>query len=288
MPSFQPLPPPSPDTDAYRIWDGAAAGVDAYAGHWVVQTRGREFPWNESEAAVWGAKSVWWKRLDQQVKEPPVWVAGERVERPFLAREHGVSFEIDLCAGYSQGIFLDQRLNRQEVRRRARPGMRVLNAFAYTCGFSVAAALGGAVTTSLDLSVPYLEWGKRNFAANGLDAGQHYFTRGDVLDWMARWRRSGVRFEGIILDPPTFSRSGSRGVFRVEKDYAALVESARHLLEKGGWMLCCTNFRGLSWAGFEEVVRRGLGGAGDLERREMPPEYTAERYLKSLLIAGVY
>lgn len=284
MPPFHPLPPPTPDTDAYRIWDGKEAGIDSYAGHCVVQTKGGSFPWDRAQIGAWEAKSVWWKRLDQHVKEAPEWMAGEAPQGPFLVEEHGVHFEIDLRAGYSQGIFLDQRLNRLAVRNRATPGSRVLNAFAYTCGFSVAAALGGAVTTSLDLSVPYLEWGKRNFSANGLDAGEHYFTRGDVLDWMARWRKSGVRFDGIILDPPTFSRGGSRGVFRVEKDYQDLVEAARELLAPHGWMLCCTNFRGMSWEAFESAVWNGLGRRGRLERREMPPEYTAERYLQSVWV----
>lgn len=284
MAPFPLLPPPSPDTDAYRIWDGPEAGIDCYAGHWVIQTKGGSFPWDRAQIGAWGAKSLWWKRLDQHLKEAPAWLSGERVDQPFPVQEHGVRFEIDLRAGYSQGIFLDQRLNRLAVRQRVRAGDRVLNAFAYTCGFSVAAALGGAVATSLDLSAPYLEWGKRNFAANGLDSANHYFTRGDVRDWLGRWRKSGVRFAGIILDPPTFSRGGSRGVFRVETDFAALVEEARPLLEPGGWMLCCTNFRGMGWNDFAAAVQRGLRGDGRLERRDMPPEYAAERYLKSLWV----
>lgn len=284
MAPFQLLPPPSLDTDAYRIADGPQAGIDCYAGHWVVQTKGGSFPWDRAHLGSWGAKSVWWKRLDQQIKEAPTFLSGEQVDQPFAIQEHGARFEIDLRSGYSQGIFLDQRLNRLAVRQRVQPGDRVLNAFAYTCGFSVVAALGGAVATSLDLSAPYLEWGKRNFAANEADPAKHYFTRGDVRDWMGRWRKSGVRFAGIVLDPPTFSRGGSRGVFRVEADYAALVDEARQILEPSGWMLCCTNFRGITWNEFEAAVRRGLRGRGDLAKREMPPEYTAERYLKSIWV----
>ena len=64
---------------------------------------------------------------------------------------------------------LDQRWNRSAVRERVGEGDRVLNTFAYTCAFSVVAALGGATATSVDLSKNYLEWGKRNFVLNELD-----------------------------------------------------------------------------------------------------------------------
>jgi len=282
--SFVPQDPPSRDTDAYHLGDAETFGVDAYAGHWVVESRGEAFPASVDRLREQGAKSVWWKRLDRRRKEAPVWVEGEAVASPFRVREHGVAYEVDLEAGYSQGLFLDQRLNRLAVRERVTSGERVLNTFAYTCSFSVVAALAGAVTTSLDLSKSYLEWGKRNFEANGLAADGHFFPRGDVLDWLGRWKKSGVRFDGIVLDPPTFSRGGSRGVFRVEKDYGDLVATARELLRPGGWMLCSTNVRRMKEAEFERMVRGVLAGLGRCELRGMPPEYTGERYLKSVWV----
>ena len=126
-------------------------------------------------------------------------------------------------AGYSQGLFLDQRGNRRRVRERVCAGERVLNCFSYTCGFSVAAAMGGAITTSLDLPGPYLDWGKRNFTHNGMDPSDHYFCKGDAMHWLQRFAKQGRRFQGVILDPPTFSRSAD-GVFRAGKDYARLVD----------------------------------------------------------------
>ena len=76
------------------------------------------------------------------------------------------------------------------------------------------------VSTSIDLSGNYLAWGKRNLVANGCDPGAHYFVRGDVLDWLRQFAKKGRKFDGIVLDPPTFSRvKRGKGVFRVEKDY---------------------------------------------------------------------
>lgn len=107
-----------------------------------------------------------------------------------------------MSTGYSQGIFLDQRDHRRQVRERSAPGMRVLNTFAYTGAFSVYAALGGAQTTTLDLAQPCLDWARENFSLNGIDPATQYFCKGDVRRWLERFSRQGRTFHGIILDPP--------------------------------------------------------------------------------------
>ena len=128
---------------------------------------------------------------------------------------------------------------------RFRHNRQILNVFAYTCGFSVCAALAGARTTSLDLSKKYLEWGRRNFALNGLDPGGHDFIFGDAFDWLRRLAKQGRIFDVVLLDPPTFSQSKSHGVFRAEKDYGALVSAALPLLKPGGVLFASTNAAGL-------------------------------------------
>ena len=64
---------------------------------------------------------------------------------------------------------------------------------------------------SVDLSRKYLGWGERNFSLNGLDPSAHEFLYGDVFGWIKRFRRRDRRFDLIVLDPPTFSRSKSGG-----------------------------------------------------------------------------
>ncbi len=282
--------PPDTETDAYRILSSGKLGiqgvnVDVYNGHGLVQSVGNEFPGNLLELFPGQFRSLWWKNLDKELKESPRLMAGEQLTEPFLAQEHGAKYWIDFQAGYSQGIFLDQRLNRQEVRKRSAPGQRVLNTFAYTCPFSVVAALGGATATSLDLSRPYLEWGKRNFSANGLDPEAHHFVRGDVFEWLRQFGKKGRTFHGVVLDPPTFSRNQKGKVFQVKQDYAALVELAARLLEPGGWLLCCTNHFSLTRKRFGLMIDEGLRAAGVKAQKRrfasMPPEFEPEDYLKS-------
>ena len=136
----------------------------------------------------------------------------------------------------------------------------MLNCFAYTCAFSVAAAAAGARTASVDLSRRSLDWGKENFRLNGLDPSGHEFLAGDTFDWLRRLARHGRRFDGVVLDPPTFSRDRKGKVFRVEDDFGALVALAALLLAPGGWMLCSSNARTLTAAGFRRTVLDGLPG----------------------------
>ncbi len=204
------------------------------------------------------SRGIYLKRLARRIRSAgpaeisPRHVAGETAPESFTVLENGLQFEVSFNEGYSVGLFLDQRDNRRRLLvNHVASGFplfpddlkacRVLNTFAYTCAFSVCAAQVGSHTTSLDLSRKYLDWGKRNFALNGLDPGGHEFLCGDTFDWFRRLGKKQRRFEMIILDPPTFSQSKQSGVFRAEKDYGKLVAGALPLLASGGVLLASTN-----------------------------------------------
>jgi 23S rRNA (cytosine1962-C5)-methyltransferase len=277
-----------------RLVDGKGDGLDGleiddYAGRWLVQTRGPDFPgWLRSAdrlPGVKGPRAIYWKQLGEQ-KAAPVWIEGEEAREPFEVTErfrHGMRFWIDFTAGYSQGLFLDQRKNRALVRDKAR-GVRVLNCFAYTCSFGVAAALGEAIeTVNIDLSKRYLDWGRRNYELNGIDLSRHEFIYGEVQNWLERFARKGRRFDLVILDPPTFSRDKEGKVFTVENDFPALVRAAKAVLTGGGDLFCSTNQRTLSHEAFRRLIARGLAdtGAWRMEERQMPEDFTGEQYLKA-------
>ena len=285
---------PDGDTGIYRVVDGEGDGmpgifIDDCEGRWLVQTQDVAWPaWLEATQTAAGWSALWWKRLDQKVKDSPRCMAGD--DGPlFPVKELGLTYELDFRAGYSQGLFIDQRVQKARVLRDTRPGQRVLNLFAYTCAFSVAAASRGAVTTSVDLSRPYLDWGKRHFILNGLDPEAHFFCKGDVAEWLRRFAAKGRTWHGIVLDPPTFSRNDSGDVFRVEKDFPELTAACLRVLEPGGWLICSTNHRGLSQEQLLALIRRGAGMAGrriQCEPGEMPPDFTGERYLKVWRVQG--
>ncbi|MBQ7022455.1 MAG: class I SAM-dependent rRNA methyltransferase [Akkermansia sp.] len=275
-----------PQTNAYRVSDGtewAGVFIDALADRLLVSVRDAAVPRSLRAQLEATGRPVYLKRLDKDVKEAPVHLCGPQLPLRFPILENGVSYMMDMSAGYSQGIFLDQRDNRARVRGLCHPGMRLLNTFSYTGAFSVCAALAGTTTTTLDLAQPCLTWCRENMELNGIDSSPHFFCKGDTLHWLDRFARQGRTFDAIVLDPPTFSRDEKGRIWRVEKDYGTLVAKAMACLSPGGWLLCTTNCRKLTHAQFRHLVATGAPGA-HLSSSPMPFDFNGEDYLKTIWV----
>ena len=272
------------ETSAARIVDGEGDDlpglfIDNFAGRWLVQEKAAKGC--PAFSPILGYRSLYWKNLVKEPSQSPAYLDGEQVTQPFEIMENGLKYAVDFQAGYSQGIFLDQRDNRRLLRGSV-TGNRVLNTFAYTCAFGVSAAAGGGSTVNVDLSRHYLEWGKQNYALNGIDAQPHDFIYGDVFDWLNRFRRRLQTFDVIILDPPTFSRDRKSNIFRVEEDYGKLLELALSCLAIPGSMLCCTNSHRIGQSAFGSILRRAIRRPFNMTARAMPGDFTGRQYLKTM------
>ena len=210
----------------------------------------------------------------------------------FEVTENGLRYIARLGDGLSTGIFLDQRDNRRRVREMA-PGKSVLNLFAYSGPFTVAAAAGGAGRTmSVDLSAGALDWAKRNLEINSLTGPQHGFAVGDVFGWLEGAKKRGDRFDLVLLDPPSYSttRDGTR--FSAASDYRALAALVFAVVAPGGQLLACSNHRGIVHAKFRRYLHEAAHDAGctvakmqDLAApSDFPPAPGHEAHLKSVLV----
>jgi 23S rRNA (cytosine1962-C5)-methyltransferase len=295
----------SKQTDAFRLVHGAADGCPA----WYVDRLG-DYLLSQSNAAVtppqmrqlekwsrrWAIRGVYHKLLTRQVGDKilhsPQRILGEAAPSRFLVRENDLKFELTFEEGYSVGLFLDQRDNRYRCLTRhvaadfpllseGAEDWQALNAFAYTCAFSVCAARAGARVTSLDLSKKYLDWGKRNFAVNGLVAEDHDFVYGDALDWLHRFAKKQRQFDLILLDPPTFSRTKEHGVFQAEKDMGRLTSAAVPLLKKNGILFVSTNAGRLQPDTFVTQIREAILKAKrpilQVHYQPQPPDFPVTR-----------
>ena len=190
-------------------------------------------------------------------REPPRLIFGDPAENlQTVVTERHLKFGIDFGVGYSPGLFLDQRENRHYVRHIA--PKRLLNCFAYTCSFSVSAAYVGATTLNIDLSKKSLARGRENFALNSLSTLDHRFIADDVMAVLPRLARRGEKFDVIILDPPTFSRSPGGKTFRVENDFEKLLIDTLELAERDGHVLLSTNCSALREHALEVMARYAL------------------------------
>lgn len=287
----------SGQTQAYRVFSGAGDGmdgvfIDVYGpGATLIVYEGRaprSFDAQREAAVVLdalrplGAAAVYLKpfakdrsRLGGELPAivlNPTPAAGTALAEAIMVRENNYALEIRLYDGLSTGLFLDQRDNRKFVHdfaahaSRLTPLPSVLNTFAYTCAFSIAAGIGGAATTSVDVSPRYLEWGKRNFALNGIDvsAGDtHRFVKMDTFEFFNYARRKGLAYDLIVLDPPSFgSGSKKKGIrpWSAESDYSRLVREAASLLRPNGVVFASTNTQALCRPGqLEREIIKAIG-----------------------------
>ena len=187
-------------------------------------------------------------------RKPPALVVGDPGESlQTVATESYLRFGIDFGTGYSPGLFLDQRENRRYVRHIT--PKRLLNCFAYTCSFSVYAACNGGTTLNVDVSKKYLARGRENFALNNLSTVDHRFITDNVRSVLPRLARRGEKFDAIILDPPTFSRSPKGKTFQIQHDFENLLISALAVAERDAHVLVSTNCSALGERALEVMAR---------------------------------
>lgn len=219
---------------------------------------------------------------EREYLSPPMPLFGPPVDE-VVALEDGVPYVIRPASDLSIGLFSDARLCRRWVREHA--PQRVLNTFAYTCGFGLNAALGGAtVVKNVDLSRKVLAWGQENYALSALEAPDYDFLQGDSFEWLRRLHKRGELFDLVILDPPSFARS-KRQTWRAERDYSQLVAQALAVTAPGGALLCMTNHAGLTERRFEQLVQMGATEGGrtlTLHTRLTPgADYPQAQHLKA-------
>jgi 23S rRNA (cytosine1962-C5)-methyltransferase len=198
----------------------------------------------------------------------------------FPVLENGVTYLVSLDRDLSTGIFLDQRPQRAWLTKNCCAETRVLNCFAHTGAFSVAAATAGASTVSLDLSKKWLDRLPEQLQSNGIDFDErHDCIHGDCFDWLTRLAKRGEKYDIVILDPPSSSVGGRKKKrWSVKNDMDELVALASTLVKKGGLLWTTTNSASIHPIKFARLCRKGLEDAGiksaKLERiQPMPVDF---------------
>ena len=165
-------------------------------------------------------------------------------------------------------------------------GKRVLNMFSYTGAFSVAAAFGGArSTTSVDLAKRSLEKTKEQFAVNGFTLENHKIHVMDTFDYFRYAKKKGLQYDVIVLDPPSFARNGKK-VFTVAKNYGDLITDSLPILADKGMIVASTNASNVTVAKFKKTIEKSFQAAHVkyrlIESYQLPADFVAnEKYEES-------
>ncbi|CAM3236717.1 class I SAM-dependent rRNA methyltransferase [Filibacter tadaridae] len=295
------------DTNAFRVFNGEGDGIggltiDYFDGYYMVSWYSEGI--YSLKHHVYGAldklveyKGVYEKkRFDTkgQYIDQDDFVKGEQGDFPIIVRENGMNFAVNLNDGAMTGIFLDQRDIRKAIRDKYVDGKNVLNTFSYTGAFSVAAALGGATkTTSVDLAKRSLAKTIEQFSVNGIDYEQQDIKVMDVFEYFRYAKRHELKFDLVVLDPPSFART-KKYTFSTAKDYPALIADTIAITEKNGIIVASTNNASFSMKKFKTFIEQGFADAGSkfkiLEESSLPKDFRTNRdfpefnYLKVVII----
>lgn len=254
-----------PRTDAIRLLHGEGdrlGGVvcDRYGKYGVLRIDGSgALAWKDTlrdalvaEGRLEGLLMKTGRRADKRVEA----IHGNVPDEPVEVLEHGMRLMVDLWRGQKTGLFLDHRESRR-VTRRVAEGMRVLNLYGYTGGFSIAAGLGGARSVeTVDVAKGALAFATQGWALNGLSPGLHTTTAADVPKFLTKAREDKRTWDLIVSDPPSFApKKDAKGP--AMKSYRALHRSCLKMLGEGGLYLAASCSSHVDRDAFEQTLRDG-------------------------------
>jgi 23S rRNA (cytosine1962-C5)-methyltransferase len=189
--------------------------------------------------------------------------------------ENNMKFLVNVKTGQKTGFFLDQRDNRARVGDLAK-NKTVLNCFCYSGGFTVVAALQGAITTNIDSSAEAIELARRNCTLNDIDTHLHQYITADVFGELRRLRAEKHTFDMIILDPPAFAKNKEH-VPQAAKGYKDINYVALQIIKENGILVTCSCSQHLERMLFQKIVHDAARDAGRtvqlIEYRGQAPDH---------------
>lgn len=186
-----------------------------------------------------------------------------------VVEESNLKYQLELKKNQNMGIFLDMRYGRKWVQTHSE-GKSVLNLFAYTCGFSVAAIAGGATqVVNLDMAKASLGRGRDNHRLNQHDLSKVKFLGHDIFKSWGKIKKLGL-YDLIIIDPPSFQK----GSFALTKDYQKILRRLPSLLTETGEVLACVNSPAVSTDFLIDGMAEEAPELKFVERLDNPPEFS--------------
>ena len=192
-------------------------------------------------------------------------------KQKLVIKEYDVYYKINLSDYLDTGIFLDHRSTRKIFSKLVKNKKRLLNLFSYTGAFSLVAAKNGVeFTTSVDMSNTYCDWAKENILLNQFNPYKHIVIRENVFFFLENIQSKNWKFDFIVIDPPTVSRSKKMlNKFDIQRDYPYLINKSSEYLNEDGQILFSTNYRKFKFN--PEYIN--LKNIRDITESTIPPDF---------------
>ncbi|HUQ43044.1 MAG TPA: class I SAM-dependent methyltransferase [Candidatus Limnocylindria bacterium] len=215
-------------------------------------------------ATGWRAAPEAWARADLRFDPGPGWHGDPDAMEPWSVQvADGLALELRPTSSGGLGLYPEHLANlawvAAQVALRAEP--TVLNLFAHTGLTTLAAARAGAAVTHVDSARTVVAWARRNAELSGLTDRPVRWIVDDVMEFVAREARRGRRYDGIVLDPPSFGRAkqGRRALtWRLEDELPALLAGCRSIASDDAFVLLTAHSEGLDGGALASVLQEAF------------------------------
>lgn len=221
-----------------------------------------------SSYAVWRPRDIW-KDFDAKFSREAKkgWTFKKKLPPSWNIEIGGIRFKISPTEFGHLGVFPEHSLffNRlKDLLKRK----NILNLFAYTGGITLFLAKYGASVCHLDASKQSISWARENAKLNKLESAPIRWIADDAQKFLKRELKRGVKYDGIILDPPTFGRGPKGEVFKIERDIYPILRMCEALLSKGSFLLFTCHSPGFSKSTLEKLLKQTMP-KGNIESEEL-------------------
>jgi 23S rRNA (cytosine1962-C5)-methyltransferase len=222
----------------------------------------------QADPASWAAADA---RFEGRAEEKGQWTLRRELPERWTVALGGLRFELKRTDFGHVGLFPEQAANWEWIRgtrgegrkERGEGRQRILNLFAYTGGSTLAAAAAGAEVVHVDAARNIVAWARRNAEQSGLaDAPIHWVVE-DAQKFVKRELRRGNRYDGLILDPPSYGHGPRGEVWRLSKHLPRLLSSCRELTaDRRAFVLLTCHTPGYDVAALRDMMLDALGNDG--------------------------
>ena len=243
-------------------------------GNFIMARPDPQVIWPKGDPSLWQKAHARYIRSD---KGGGSWDFLRSLPESWTVRYRDLTFRVRPTGFKHMGLFPEQAANWDEMSRliRARGGARVLNLFAYTGGATAACAAAGAHVTHVDAAKGMVQWAKENRELSGINETSYRFIVEDALAFVKREIRRGNRYDGILMDPPSYGRGPTGEVWKLENELYGLVSTCSEVLSEDPLFFFINSYT----TGFqpavlsnllERCVRSRFGGSIDSEELCLP------------------
>jgi 23S rRNA (cytosine1962-C5)-methyltransferase len=258
------------DWPEYQLIDsGNRLKLERFGSTWVIR----------SEPKAWWKPDhdeSFWKQAHARFDDAGNWqLLKKNTARQWQMRLGSLTFQARLTdMSKHLGVFPEQephwRWINNQLSSSGTSGLRVLNLFGYTGAATLVAAAAGAQVTHVDASKPAIAWARENQALSGLEEAPVRWILEDALKYVRREIRRGVRYHGILMDPPSFGRGPNGEVWKVEEQIVTLLDECRQLLDLNSGFLVLTLYNlEASALMLHNLVGQVMSGNGTLSSGEL-------------------